>query len=58
MRKTINNLTDQRVSSGSTECPHSHIPNKRTAKILRDAKAGKGLVKAKSVDDLLKKLGI
>ncbi len=36
----------------------SHYPNKTTIKAIRDAEAGKGLVKSDSVKDLFKKLGI
>jgi antitoxin component of RelBE/YafQ-DinJ toxin-antitoxin module len=36
----------------------SHYPNKTTIKAIKDAQAGKGLVKSDSLDDLFKKLGI
>lgn len=34
------------------------IPNKETAKAIREAKAGKGVVVCKNADDMFKKLGI
>lgn len=33
-------------------------PNKTTIKALKDAKQGKGIVKAKDIEDLFKKMGI
>lgn len=33
-----------------------HIPNAETRRAMRDARAGRGLIKADSLDELLKKL--
>lgn len=39
------------------ECPYSnHEPNEETAKEIREARQGKGLLRAKDAADLIKKL--
>lgn len=60
MRKIIEELIDLRLSSQDIEkeCSHHHIPNKKTAKALKNAEERKGLKKYKNVKDLFKKLGI
>lgn len=58
MREVINNLIDQQILGDSAECPHGHIPNKKTTKVLKNIKEGKNLVKAENVQELLKKLGL
>lgn len=35
-----------------------HLPNKETAKAIKEARAGKNIVKCKDADDLFDKLGI
>lgn len=59
MRRIIEELIDLRLSTQDEgECLHGHIPNKKTAKALKDAEAKKGLKKYKNAKDLFKKLGI
>lgn len=40
----------------AAECPYDHTSNERTKKTIEDAKAGKGLIKAATVEELFKKL--
>jgi len=41
------------------QCPHTHIPNKKTKKILKNMMEGKEkLLEAKDAKDFYKKLGI
>ena len=60
MRKIIEELIDLRLMAQDMEdeCRHSHVPNKKLLKTIKDAKARKGLKEYKDVEDLFKKLGI
>ena len=47
----------QNVLEHYQECIKDHTPNKTTKKALENVKKRKGLQKAKTIEELLKKLG-
>lgn len=60
--KTIEEIVcrfvDQNTKTDRPGCPYSHVPNKKTIRAIKNVKNKKNLVKAETLDDLFKKLGI
>lgn len=46
------------VESIEKRLKESHRPNKKTRTAIKNAERGKGLVRAKNVDDFFKKIGL
>ncbi len=42
MRELVVEYISDQIEQESTECPHSHIPNAKTLKIMADTDKGKG----------------
>ncbi len=58
MREMVISYMDrQTTSKDEPECSHSHTPNKRTKKSIKDSRNKKNLVECKDINDLIKKLG-
>jgi DNA-damage-inducible protein J len=57
MSQAINMYLIQIIASGSIPFD-IEVPNKETAKVIKEARAGKGLIKSKNLDALFEELGI
>lgn len=52
------NMYLMQVAAKQASLLNFDVPNKETAKALREAKAGKGLIESKSIEDLFTETGI
>ncbi len=61
MKEIILESIDERIKQRKKEeeiCRHSsHVPNKKTARAIKDVKEGKGLIRYENSKDFFKKFG-
>jgi hypothetical protein len=53
-----NDVASRETVAKSPRTTESHVPNAETAKVLREAREGKNLLRYESLDEMFKDLGI
>jgi hypothetical protein len=53
-----NDVASREAAAKSPRTIESHVPNAETAKVLREAREGKNLLRYESLDEMFKDLGI